>query len=83
MLSEKVKQALEQIQACIDSGESISMSRKKVCGTPTSKLAEELMRTQEYVDILNAYMVKIGKPIRYKLVGRRLEWANAFKIEEN
>lgn len=73
-MTERVKKALEQIKHGLDCGESIAMARKKACGTPTSKFAFEVMHTEEYVQILNDYMEKIKKPIRYKLNGDRVEW---------
>lgn len=78
-MNERIKKALDEIKRGIDCGESIALARKKACGTPTAKFEIQVMHTEEYVQILNDYMEKIRKPIRYKLVGMRLERLNVPK----
>lgn len=78
-MTDRVKEALEKIRLGLACGESLPVARKKSCGTPTAGFAKQVMYTQEYVDILNEYMIRINKPIRYTLGNNCLEWQSVPK----
>lgn len=71
-MTEIVKRALEQMRQKIDAGDSFLIARRKIIGTPTQKLAKEVMRTEEYVKMLNEHMEKSGYSTKFKLCDNRI-----------
>lgn len=57
---------LMNIQKFIDNGDSIGLAVKKSC-YDSSKIQDKIMATNGYCSILNSYMRKIGKNMKYKL----------------
>lgn len=61
----------------LESGDSISVARKKVCGNNFSslkkaKIMRRIVTHPVYVQNLNAYLVKIKKPFQYRIAGDSL-----------
>lgn len=71
-MTEIVKRALEQMRKKIDAGDSFLIARRKIIGTPTQKLAKEVMKTEEYVQMLNEHMEKSGYSTKFKLCDNRI-----------
>lgn len=69
-LSEKeTVEIIARIKRYMDDGDSISLARGKGIGRPLSiGLVEQVMRHPAYVQVLNDYMKRIGKPICYVLM---------------
>lgn len=63
---EKIQQVLEKFKECIDSGDSIHLSRRKACGKVDNYLAKEMMLTEDYLNILNAYLKAKGCNMVYR-----------------
>lgn len=70
---EQIKSALQKIKLGIDCGESIQMARKKACGHDQSPLCQKVMHTEEYVEMLNKYLEKIGLWNRFDLIGNDIK----------
>ena len=71
-MNERMAVALRKIQEGIDCGESIVLARTKACGSTQGPFTQDVMHTQEYVDMLNAYQIKIGKRFQFKLEDGKL-----------
>lgn len=70
MISENI-QTLDRVRELVDEGYSIGMSLKMICGKDI-KLIKSVMNSNEYCDLLNIYMNKIGKHMKYKLKNGKL-----------
>jgi hypothetical protein len=62
------KQQLEKLRDLIDQGYSINVAMNKITNqSKCSRASMALRRSEEYLRILNTYMIKIGKPREYVL----------------
>ena len=63
-----------RIKTNIDSGDSIGVARTKVIGHSfNSRIYKLLIKRQDYIDLVNYYMNKVGNYYGYRKEGLRLK----------
>lgn len=72
LTSEQIIATILQINEHLESGDSISVARKKVCGNNFSsvnrkRVIRSIVTHPLYVSVLNAYLIRIGKRFQYKV----------------
>lgn len=72
LTSEQILEMVRQIAAHLESGDSISVARKKVCGNNFSsvnrkRVIRSIVTHPLYVESLNSYLNRIGKRFQYKV----------------
>lgn len=61
-----------KIAACIDSGDSITVARKKILGKNNEGHARLVFMHPAYLEMINLYMIKVGKNSQYEIVKNKL-----------
>ncbi|XGC82028.1 hypothetical protein ACES2L_05960 [Bdellovibrio bacteriovorus] len=72
--SVQIRKAVQEIKDLIEhKNDSISVAKRRICGSHNAAFYEAVTQNEEYLNVLNFYMEKIKSPNRFEKINGRIQ----------